>query len=83
MSDADKVTTEGTVERSPRSQHAGLGEEGREEKCVLSPQDAGVCDLLGGYFRYFAKDFGHISQVGGLMSVLSVYVCNFWHEIAS
>lgn len=83
MSDADNVTTEGTGEHSPRSQNAGLGEAEREGKRVLSPRDAGVCDLLGGYFKYFAKDFGHISQVGGLVSVLSVYVCIFWHEIAS
>lgn len=74
MSDADNVTTEWTGEHSPRSQNAGFGEAEREGKHVLSPQNAGVCDLLGGYFRYFAKDFRHISQVGGLVTVL--------HEIA-
>ena len=36
--------------------------EGKES--VLSPGDAGICNLLAGYFKYYAEEFNHATEVG-------------------
>lgn len=45
----------GVVSLDPLQDKASEGLEGKET--VMSPLEAGICDLLAGYFKYYATEF--------------------------
>ena len=72
-SGVDDVATGGTEESCPPPKSAGVNNQEETQKVgvPLRADQAEICDLLAGYFRYFAEDFRHITQV----SVVCVEVC--------
>lgn len=52
----------GVVSVDPLQEKAFEGLEGKE--VVISPWDAGICHLLAGYFKYYAEEFNHSTEVG-------------------
>ena len=54
---------EGTGSNDPLPEKADGDLEGKEE--TLLPGNWGICDLLAGYFRYYAMEFNHATEVCG------------------